>query len=166
MERYLVEAGYFAQPLRIVGDDRVIAPEHRSERMCPRFRLGDALLVEVIAEDIDAVGTGEVVEDVAVDVGDGDAGRGSDERARAEILLHQPAVLERHPVRLGELQVGDAFGGFRRQRASPGVAVRIEAREPEEGVLALGGDVRRRAVGAEEIVNVELVVRDQPRHGL
>jgi hypothetical protein len=129
------------------------------------FGLGDALLVEVVAKDVDAVGAREVVEHIAVDVGDGDAGRGCHEGAGAEIFLHQPAVLERNAVGLGELQVGNALGGFARQRPALGIALLIEAGEPEEGVLALGGDAPRRAVGAKEIVDLELVVRDQPRNG-
>ena len=44
-----------------------------------------------------------------------------------------------------------------------GVALLIEAGEPEEGVLALQGDVGGRAVGTEEVVDIELVMRHQPR---
>jgi hypothetical protein len=140
--------------------------EHRAKRVGAGFGLGDAFLVEVVAEDVDAVGAGQVVEHVAVDVGDGDAGRGFHEGAGAEIFLHQPAVLERDTVGLGELQVGDAFGCLGRQRPALGKAFAIELAEAEEGVLALGGDGRRRSVGAEEIVDVELVVREQSRYPL
>ena len=75
VERDFVESGNLAQPLHVVGDDGVIGAEHRAERMRALFGLGDALLVEIVAEDVDAVGAGQVVEHVAVDVGDGDAGR-------------------------------------------------------------------------------------------
>ena len=51
----------------VVGDDRVVGAEHRAQRM--RALLGDldAIFVEVVAEDVDAVRAGEVVEDVAVE---------------------------------------------------------------------------------------------------
>ncbi len=47
-----------------------------------------------------------------------------------------------------------------------GVALLVEAGEPEEAVLALQRDVVGRAVGAEEIVDIEFVVRQQPRDHL
>ena len=44
-----------------------------------------------------------------------------------------------------------------------GVALLVEAREPEEAVLTLQRDVIGRAVGAEEMADIELVMRQQPR---
>ena len=69
-------------------DGRSRAPGRaRCARFSPRC---DAFLVEVVAEDVDAVGAGEVVEDVAVEIGQRDAGRGLHEGAGAEIFAHQP----------------------------------------------------------------------------
>ena len=161
VEGDFVEPGNLAQPLHIVGDGGVVGAEHRPERMGARLTLGDALLVEVVAEDIDTVGAGEIVENIAVDIGYGNAGRGFHEGAGAEIFLHQAAVLERHPVGASELQVGYPAGGFRRHGPALGVAILVKASKPEEAVLALGGNRCGRAVGAEEIVDVEFVVRDQ-----
>ena len=79
------------------------------------------------------------------------------------MLAHQPAVLERHPVGFGELQVGDALRRLRRHLPALGVTVLVEAGEPEEAVLALHRDIGRRAVGAEELVDIEFVMRHQPR---
>jgi hypothetical protein len=70
--------------------------------------LGDALLVEVVAEDVDAVGAGQVVEDIAVEVGHRHALGGLHEAARLQVLAQEAAELERHAVGAGELQVGDA----------------------------------------------------------
>ena len=98
VERDFVEPGNLAQPLHVVGDDGMIGAEHRAERVRALFGFRDALLVEVVAEDVDAVGAGQVVGHIAVDIGDGDAGGGLHEGAGAEMLPHQPAVLERHPV--------------------------------------------------------------------
>ena len=67
VERDFVEPGNLAQPLDVVGDDGMIGAEHRAERMRALLGLGDALLVEVVAEDVDAVGAGQVVGDIAVD---------------------------------------------------------------------------------------------------
>ena len=163
VERDFVEPGDFAQPLHVLGDDGMIGAEHGAERVGALLGFRDALLVEIVAEDVDAVGAGQVVGHIAVDIGDGDAGRGLHERAGAEIFAHQPAVRERHPVAFGELQVGDARCRLGRHLPALGVARLIEAGEPEEGVLALHGDIGGRAVGTEKAVDIELVMRHQPR---
>ncbi len=75
----------------------------------------------------------------------------------------QPAVLKRHPVGLGELQVGDARRGLQRHLPALGEALLVEAREPEEAILTPGADRSRRAVGPEKIVDIEFIERDQPR---
>ena len=142
----------------------MIGAEHRAERMGARLGSGDAFLVEVVAEDIDAVRAGQVVGDIAVEIGDGDARRRLHEGAGAEMFPHQPAVLEWHPVGFGELQVGDSCRGLHRHLPALGVPLAVEAGEAEEAVLALGGYIGRRAVGSEEIVDVEFVERDQARH--
>ena len=70
VERYFVETGDLLQAPHIVGDQRVIGAEHRPELAHVFEAARDRLLVEVVAEDIDAVGAGEVVELIAVEVGD------------------------------------------------------------------------------------------------
>jgi hypothetical protein len=142
----------------------VVEAEHRPQRLRARLGLGDALLIEVVAEDVDAIGAGEVVEPVAVEVGQRHARRGLHEAAGAEMLADQAAVLEWDPVGLGELQVGNLRGRLRGGLAAPGEATLEGGAEPEEGVLPLRSDFGRSAIGREEIVDVELVVRDQPRH--
>ena len=79
------------------------------------------------------------------------------------MLADQAAVLERHPVGFGELQVGDSLRSLQRHLPSPGVALLVERREFEKAVLPLQGDFRRRAVRAEEIIDAEFVERHQPR---
>src|SRR4029077_12054718 len=62
MERHLVEARNPSQPPHIVRDNRMIGTEHRTklaDALRPAFQ---ALLVEVIAKKVDAVGPREVVE--------------------------------------------------------------------------------------------------------
>ena len=94
----------------------------------------------------------------------GDTSGGFHEGAGAEILADQTAVLERHPVGFGELQIGDMLGGLRRHLPALGVALFEQAGEAEEGVLPLHGDVRGRAVGGKEAGDIELIMRYQPRH--
>jgi hypothetical protein len=164
VERNLVEPRNRAQPRDIVDDDRMIRAEHRAERMGARLGPGDAVLVEIVAENVDAIGAGQVVEHIAVEVRHRDAGRRLHESAGAEMFADQPAILERHPVGFGELQVGDSLRGFLRHLAAAGEHILVELRQPEEAVLALHRHRGRRAIGAEEIVDVEFVERDQPRH--
>ena len=108
VERDLVEAGDLRQARHVVGDHGMVGAEHGAEIAHALRALVHAGLVEVVAEQVDAVGAGQVVEAVAVEVGQRDAGRRLPERSGAQVLAHQAAELERHPVGGGELQVGDA----------------------------------------------------------
>ena len=74
VEGHFVQAGDLPQALDVVGDDGMVGAQHRAEFAHPLGAARDALLVEVVAEQVDAVGTGQVVQDVAVEVGDRDAG--------------------------------------------------------------------------------------------
>ena len=103
------------QPRDVVGDDRMIGAEHRAEVAHPLAPRVDALLVEVVAEQVDAVRAGQVVEPVAVEIGDRDAGRATARTTPTlKMLAHEAAELERHAVGVGELQVGDAVSDLRR----------------------------------------------------
>ena len=87
VERHLVQARDRAQPRDVVGDDRVVGPEHRAEVARPApLPCVDALLVEVVAEHVDAVGAGQVEKPVAVEVGDRDAVGGAQEGAAGQVL--------------------------------------------------------------------------------
>ena len=70
VERHLVESRDLAQPADVVGQQRMVGAEHRSERAHLFGAALDALLVEVVAEDVDAVGAAQVEEAVAVEIGD------------------------------------------------------------------------------------------------
>ena len=110
MERHLVQAGNLAQPCNVVDHTRVIATQQGTERLGAGAAFGDALLVEVLPKHIHAIGAGEVVENVAIEVGDGDAGRLPYKASHPEVLAQIGAVLERHPVGTGELQIRQALG--------------------------------------------------------
>ena len=69
VEGDFVEAGNLAEPAHVVGDDGMVGAEHGAERVRALLADLDALLVEVVAEDVDAVGAGQVVEHVAVEIG-------------------------------------------------------------------------------------------------
>jgi hypothetical protein len=73
----------------------MVGAEHRAQRLDPLAAAGHALLVEVVAEHIHAIGAAQVVEDVAIQVGHGDAGRGLEEGTALQVLAQETAVLER-----------------------------------------------------------------------
>ena len=58
----LIHAGDLEQPAHVVGDHRMVGAEHRAQIAHALAAAGDALLVEIVAEHVDAVGAGEVVE--------------------------------------------------------------------------------------------------------
>src|SRR6185437_10399633 len=88
------------------------------------------------------------------------------ENASRKMLPRHPAVLKRHLVGLGELQVGDSARRFYSHLPALGVARLIKAGEMEEGLPPLLDDFGRRAVGTEETVVIEFVKRQQPRNHL
>ncbi len=163
VERDFVEPGDGAQPRDVFGNDGMVGAEHGTERSGTRLGPRDAVLVEVVAEDIDAVRPGQVVEGIAVDVGHRDAARCLHENAGAEVLANQPAVLERHPVGCGELQIRDPLGRLRGHLPVAGEPFAKDLRQPEKTVPAPIGHLGRRPVGPEEIVAAEFVERDQAR---
>ena len=121
----------------------------------------EAGLVEIVAQQVDAIGAREVVTGVAVEVGDHDAIRRREERTHRELCLRQGTELERHAVGLGELQVGDVPGRFLRLLQGSLVARPEEAREALEFGPSTAGDFRRGIVGREEPCIVESVVGHQ-----
>ena len=62
-------------PFDIVGDDGMVGAKDGPEVVDPFRAAGDALLVEVISNKIDTIRIRQVVQDIAVEVGDGDARR-------------------------------------------------------------------------------------------
>ncbi len=168
MERHFVESGKLFQTLHVVGDDRMIRAEHRAKLADALDGASYRLLVEVVAEDIDPVGAGQVVELIAVEIREHDARGRLHERCGFEVLAHDAAILERHPIGVGELQIGDAIGRLGGAADRFGKARVIERRQPLEAGAAAPRDLLRRIVGTEEPALVVVVERHQrghpPRH--
>ncbi len=168
MKRHRIEPGHLPQPFDIVGDHRVIGAEHRAERGDPMPAPLQAVLVEIVSEQVHAIGAGEVVGGVAVEIRDGQAGGRLNECPEFEVAAHEAAVLEGHAIGLGELQVGDSLSRLRREPQRLRSALPENSREPEESGAARSGDRFRRAVRAEDmrlVVFIEWNERgDPPRH--
>ena len=163
VEGDFVEAGNLLQELHVLGDHGMIEAEHRSKRAHLRGATLDRLLVEIVAEDIDAIGTAQVVEAVAVEIGHGDAVARLQERSRRQARPHIAAVLERHPVGVGELQIGNAVRGFRGAPDGLGKACLVERGQPVEAGAAARRYVRGGIVGAKETRLIVVVKRHQRR---
>jgi hypothetical protein len=125
-------------------------------------------LVEVDAEQIDAVRSGEIVEYVAVKVGNGYAGGRLQERAERQVLAYEAAVLERHPIGIGDLEIGHAVGHLRCRLECLGEAPLEIRRKPYEAGLTLCSDALRCIVRAKKfrfVIFVEWQKRcHAPRH--
>ena len=161
VERDLVEAGDLRQARHVVGDHGMVGAEHGTEIAHALRALVHAGLVEVVAEQVDAVRAGQVVEAVAVEVGQRDARRRLPERSGAQVLAHQAAELERHPVGGGELQVGDAVLDLGRQLAGFAEMLLVQPGQAYEPLAPAGGDLVGRIVDTEEVGLVELVERNE-----
>ncbi len=164
----LIETRNLEQAPNVVGDERVIGAEHRPQFAHARAAALDAVLVEVVAEHIDAVGTRDVVEPIAVKIGDLDPGRGLQEGARFEVPPHVAAELKRHAIPGSEFEVGNTAGkgGGLRNRLLE--ACGIKRRQPQERGAPGRRHLRRRGIDIEEPRLVVLVKRNPagkaPRH--
>jgi len=161
VERDFILAGDARQPGDVVADQRRVGAQHRSKGIDASGTAVEAGLVEVVAQQVDAVGPGQVVAGIAVEVGDHDAARLGEKRAHRELRLRERAELERDAVGFGELQVGDVPGRVLRLLQGALVARPEEAREAFEFGAPPAGDFRRGVVGREEPRLVEGVVGDQ-----
>ena len=107
VERDLGLAGNPRQARHVVGDQRRVGAQHRAERAHAPGAALHAALVEIVAQQVHAIRAGEIVEGVAVEIGDLDAVRRGEKRTGGQMRLHVRAEREGHAVALGELQVGD-----------------------------------------------------------
>src|SRR5208283_24741 len=148
------ETRYLLQHARIVDDRGMIGSKHRPQLARVLLALGDRLLVEIIAEDIDAVGGGEVVKNVSVEVGQRDAGRGLEESAGGQTPRDIAAELKRRAITLGELQVGDALRSLCAQTVRRRKSLAIGFGETHESDAPLRGDLGRRTVAAKNALFV------------
>ena len=164
VERHLVETGDPAQARDVVGDHGMIGTEHRTQFVHARRAALDALLVEVVPEQVDAVGAAKIIERIAVEVGELHTGGRLHERTALQVLAHQAAELERDAVPVGELQVGDLVLDLASQRRRRRVALGVQRRQAHEPCTPLLGDIGRRVVGAEELRLVVLVVGNEGCH--
>ena len=166
VERDLVHAADAAQPRDIGGDDRMVGAKHRTQFGDARAAFGDAVLVEVVAEQVDAIGAGKVVEDIAVEIRDGHARRRLVEGTRRQRLADLRAELERHAVAAGELQVGEALAQFLRRGDGVHEAGGVERGQAVEAGAALLRDRCRGIVGGKEARVVIVVKGDLARDAL
>jgi hypothetical protein len=150
MEGNFLLPGNLQEALDIERGDRVIGAEHRPEVAHAFAAARNAFLVEIVAEDVDAVGTGEIVELVAVQIGDLDARGGLQEGAALEVLAHEAAELKRHAVARGELQIGNAAHDVIRQIRGFAKAFRKGGGQTVEAIAPRRRNVLGRVVGAKE----------------
>ncbi len=105
VEGDLVESGEGPQAVHVAGGHRMVGPEHRAQVPHPGAAAFNAFLVEVVAKHIHAVGAGQVVAPVAVQIGGGGAAGGDDEGSRVQVLADEAAELEGYAVARRELQI-------------------------------------------------------------
>ena len=145
----------------VLDHERMIGAEDWAQR--PRLidRIADEALIRVVAQQIDAVGSRDVIEDIAVGIGQPRAVGCGDEDAATEFLADQTAIGKRHAVAVGEEQVGDGVDRLGLERGGPRETPLVVCRERLERRSALRRDRLGGAVGRKESGRVEVVVRDQ-----
>ncbi len=163
VKRDFVEAGNLSQPFHVVDDDGVIRAEYGTEVANACHAPLDGVFVEIVSEDVDAVGTGEIVEPIAVQIGYRDTIGRLQESADRQIRAHHAAVLKWHSVGAGELQIGNVFAGLCRAPARLGKARFVERTKLLESGATARHDVIRRPVRAKELTLVVFVEWNEGR---
>ncbi len=154
-------SGNLFQPPDVIDNDRMIAAQHGTEIAHPLCALCDALLVEVVTEDVDPIRSGQIVKAVAVEISHHHAVGRLQERSAFQIVPHDTAELKRHAISRGELQIGDSLRGFRRDQRSLRKARPVDIREPAKSGPAARDDVIRRLIRPEEHRLLVLVERNE-----
>jgi len=160
VERDFVQSADRLQALRVGQHARVVAAENRPQGLHPIHALRDALLVEVVAEDVDPVGPGQIEERVAVQVLDRHARGRLHEAAGLQPGAQVRAELERDAVAAGELKVREVLAGLTRHRNAAGEPLQVQRLEPVQARAAPCHHLRRRPVDAKEPVLVVGVPRN------
>src|SRR5260370_39074200 len=98
MERNLVHARQAHEARGIVGDQRMIGAQYRAERMHALDAAVDAVLVEIVSEQIDAVRTGQIEERISIEACRRDPGRRLQKRADPQVPSYTAARLKPHAI--------------------------------------------------------------------
>ncbi len=161
VERDLVETGNLFQAPDVIDNHRMIAAQYGTEIAHPLGALGDAVLVEIVAEDVDAIRSGQIVEAVAVEISHHHAVGRLQERSAFQIVPHDTAELKRHTVPRGELQIGNAVCCLGREICGLRKMRPIVICEPAESRPAARDHIVRGLIGSKERRLLVLVERNE-----
>ena len=159
MERHFIQAGDFPQTRNIGGDQRVIRPQHRACLAHPLPASFDAGAVKIVPEKVNPIGSGHIVVFIPVEVGQHNSRRTLQKGIRGKVLADHFAVRERHTVTVGELHIGDALAGRRRQILRRRRSVAKAGCQPRKRGFATRCHLLRSSVGAEKPLSSEFVIR-------
>ena len=161
MKRHLVQPGNPSKPIHVVEHAGVVGAKHRPQFLHRLLAGLDAAFVEIVAQEVDAVGTGQVKKDIAVEVSHGHALRRLQKTAAFDVACQVIGVLVRHPIPPCELHVRNDAAGTRCHCDTFGIPRVIQGGQPGKAVTAT---LHHRAIGTvrvEEGVFVIGIARQQ-----
>ena len=161
VERQLVHTRDALQPLHVVQHHRVIGTQHRAKCPCCVACLVNAVFVDIVTQQVNAVGAGQVIEDIAIQISDRNTGRGLQEGAHLEPLLSQVAELKRNAIRADKLQVRQTLHHRGAGRQCDGKSLRNGVHHILKSRLPLGHHAGRCPVQREHLLAVIAVVGQQ-----
>ena len=164
MKRDFVQPGDRLQPCHILGHHWMIGTEHGPQRLYLCSAPFDAALVEVVAEYVHAIRTGQIEELIAVEICYQHAFRLVNEHASLEMGTNISAELKRNAIVRCELHIGDAIRDLRRHSCAFDKARLVQRAQLRESRAADRSHVVGCVIRSEKIGVVVLVVRHPLRN--
>ena len=161
VERHFIHARYSFQSFSIAGRAGVVRPQHKAQVLGFGHAFGHGFFVEINSKHIHAIRACQVVERLAIQVGDMHAAGRLQKRPHLEVLLDQGAELEGHAVGRDELHVRNVLAGGRCGLNAQRVAGFENFGEFEKCLATKILYVKRCVVTFKELLLVKMVARQQ-----
>ena len=161
VKRHLVQTGDGFKALHVLEHAGMVSTEYRAQVFDCLLAGFDARLVEVVTQEVHAVRAGQVIKNVVVQVGDGDALRSFQEASAFDVPTQEISVLVGHPVTACELHVRNDLPGAGRHGDALGETCGVERSQFKKPVAPAFNHRAAGAIGVKKHGFVVVIARQQ-----
>ena len=166
VKRHLIQTRDGFKALHILQHTGVVRTEYRTEVFGRLLAGFNARLVEVVTQKVHAVRAGQVIKNVVIEVGDGDALGSFQETSTFDVPAQEITVLVGHPVATCELHVRNDLPGAGRHSDTLGEPRGVERCQFKKPVASAFHHGAAGAIGVEKHGFVVVVARQQTGNAL